>query len=76
MNVLDEKFEVTEALKSDKGGANLRALKDALTAIQTKLRRAMDKGLPGRDFTVASNLHKSCMTAQNVLEQFWAQPKK
>jgi hypothetical protein len=75
MNVLAEDFDVAEALKNDKDGHTLRAVRDALSVVQARLRREMDKGLPQKDFVVASDLHKACMAGQDLVEQFWSQPR-
>jgi hypothetical protein len=76
MDVLREDFDVVEALKNDKDGRALRAVKDSLAGSQAKLRKTMDKGLSHKDFNVANNLHKAYSTGQDLVEQFWSQPRK
>lgn len=76
MNVTSEDFDVSATLADDPGGHALRAVKDRIETAKTALRKTMDKGLPGDQFTVASNLHKACQTAQDLVEQFWSQPRK
>ncbi|MDR2162282.1 MAG: hypothetical protein LBO77_09125 [Desulfovibrio sp.] len=76
MDIMAENFDLAAALKADEDGATLRSLKDALTTLQTRLRRTMDKGLSQKDFNVASNLQRACMISQDLLEQFWSQPRK
>ena len=76
MNVLAEDFNVSEALVKDPSGNNLRAMKDQLEVIRSRIKRQMDKGLTQDEFTVANNLHNACQVAQDVVEQFWSQPRK
>jgi hypothetical protein len=76
MNVFDKDFDVAAALKNDQDGQNLRAVRDALSFVQARLRREMDKGLPQKDFVVVSDLHKACIAGQDLVEQFWSQPRK
>lgn len=76
MNVTAEDFDVSEALAKDKDGHALRAVKDRLEEMKSGLKKSMDKGMPADEFTVANNLHKSCQTAQDLVEQFWSQPRK
>jgi hypothetical protein len=66
---------VAEALKNDKDGHTLRAVRDALSVVQARLRREMENGLPQKDFVVASVLPKACMAGQDVVEVFWSQPR-
>ncbi|MDR2161739.1 MAG: hypothetical protein LBO77_06345 [Desulfovibrio sp.] len=76
MDIMAEKFDLAAALKADEDGSTLRSLKDSLAALQARLRRTMDKGLPQKDFDVANNLHRACIISQDLLEQFWSQPRK
>ena len=76
MNVLAEDFDVSEALVKDPDGHALRAVKDQLETMKSGLKKQMDKGLAQNEFTVANNLHKACQTAQDLVEQFWSQPRK
>lgn len=76
MNVLAEEFNVSEALAGDADGHVLRAVKDQLETMKSGLKKEMDKGLANKEFTLANNLHKSCQTAQDLVEQFWSQPRR
>ena len=76
MNVLAEDFDVSEALAKDPDGHALRAVKDRLESMKSELKKQMDKGLTNDEFAVANNLHKACQTAQDLVEQFWSQPRK
>ncbi len=76
MNVLHEDFDPALALTNDPGGTVLREIKDALERERAKLRREIDKGLPPDQFTVANNLQQACQQAQDIVDQFWAQPRK
>ena len=76
MNVTAEDFDVNAALANDPSGHALRAVKDRIEDTKSALKKTMDKGLAADQFTVASNLHKACQTAQDLVEQFWSQPRK
>jgi hypothetical protein len=76
MNVLLENFDPASALATDKDGAVLRSIKDVLEQSRAGLRKTMDKGLPPAEFSVASNLQQACQLAQDIVESFWAQPRK
>jgi len=76
MNVLHEDFDLTSALIEDRSGAVLREVKTALELGNASLRRIIDKGLAPAEFNVASNLQKACQQAQDIVETFWAQPRK
>lgn len=76
MNVLDENFDLAEALGNDPSGHALRAVKDRLETMKAGLKRQMDKGLAKDEFTVANNLHKACQAGQDLVEQFWSKPRK
>jgi hypothetical protein len=69
-------FDVSAALAHDPDGHALRAVKDRLETMKVSLKRTMDKGLPAHNFSVANNLHKACQTAQDLVKQFWSQPRK
>ncbi len=75
MNVLDETFDVTEALTNDPNGYALRAVKDELENMKSSLKKQMDKGLSNDEFKLASNLQVACQTAQDLAEKFWSKPK-
>lgn len=76
MNVLDEQFDVSEALANDPNGSALRAVKDQLETMKSGLKRRKDKGLANDEFTVANNLHKACQAGQDIVEQFWSKPRQ
>lgn len=75
MNVLHEDFDPARALAEDKEGVMLRAVKDALEQGRAGLRRRMDAGLPPEQFTLASNLQGAIQQAQDIVDQYWAQPR-
>jgi hypothetical protein len=75
MNVFAEDFDVALALKNDKNGKALSAVRDALADLQARLRQEMNKGLSQKDFVVVSDLHKACMVGQDLVEQYWSQPR-
>ena len=75
MNVLNEDYNIGELLKKSKDGMELKAIKDELEKVRVTLRRMADKGLPPNEFQVASNLQSACQAAQDIVEQFWAQPR-
>lgn len=76
MNVLLEEFDPAAALAADKDGSVLRSIKDVLEQNRVALRKTMDKGLPPAEYSVASNLQQACQLAQDIVESFWAQPRK
>lgn len=76
MNVLHEDFNVAQALADSKDGAVLKSIKETLEETRTELRKDIDKGLPPEEFKVANNLQQACQAAQDIVEQFWAQPKR
>ncbi len=76
MNVLQEDFDPALALANDPDGAILREIKDVLEKERTTIRRRMDDGLPPDLFEVANNLQQACQQAQDIVDQFWAQPRK
>ncbi|MDR2892613.1 MAG: hypothetical protein LBV80_05965 [Deltaproteobacteria bacterium] len=76
LDVNAQDFDVSAALARDPDGYALRTIKDRLETMKSGLKRTMDKGLPADQFSVANNLHKSCQTAQDLVEQFWSQPRK
>ncbi len=76
MNVLAEDFDVSAALGKDPDGHALREVKNTLEAAKANLKKTIDRGLSPAEFGVANNLHKSCQTALDLVEQFWSQPRK
>lgn len=76
MNVLHEEFDPASALTNDKNGAVLREIKDVLENTRAKFRREIDRGLPPDEFVMANNLQQACQQAQDIVDQFWAQPRK
>lgn len=76
MNVLHEEFDPASALTNDKNGAVLREIKDVLENTRSGIRREIDRGLPPDEFVVANNLQQACQQAQDIVDQFWAQPRK
>ena len=76
MSIYAEDFDLGAALRSDPQGNVLREVKDALESAKAKLKKTIDKGLAPDEFAVASDLHKACQTARDLVEQFWSQPRK
>ena len=76
MNVLHKDFDPALALVNDTDGVVLRGIKDVLEQTRTDLRRKMDAGLTPDEFAVASNLQQACQLAQDIVDQYWAQPRR
>ncbi|MDL2290702.1 hypothetical protein LJC09_01175 [Desulfovibrio sp. OttesenSCG-928-F20] len=76
MNVLSPDFDLTTSIATDPQGQVLKAVKDALEGMKTVLRKDMDAGLTVEDYKLANNLHIACQKGQELVEQFWSQPRK
>lgn len=76
MNVLSIDFDLAANIANDPQGAVLREVKDALEGMKSVLRKDMDAGLPVEEYKLADNLHVACQKGQELVEQFWSQPRK
>lgn len=64
---MSEKCSAFDLLEGDHNGTGLRRLQEALFAMKTSLRSAMDAGLPADSFSVAQRVLLAVETAEETV---------
>ncbi|MBO5490353.1 MAG: hypothetical protein J6N67_05380 [Desulfovibrio sp.] len=63
---MSERLSAFDLLEGDHNGAGLRRLQEALLALKTSVRQAMDAGLSAEDFSVAQRVLLAVETAEEA----------